>query len=63
MKIKPIYLDNASTTPVDENVLSEMLPYFRENFGNPSAINFHAVEPKNAIKRARIKVGKMLNNI
>ena len=61
MKIKPIFFDNASTTPVDENVLSEMMPYFREKFGNPSAKNFHAVEPKNAIKHARIKVSKMLN--
>ena len=33
-----IYLDNAATTKVSEEVLQEMLPYFRETYANPSAI-------------------------
>ncbi len=33
----PIYLDNNATTPLDERVLEAMLPYLRENFGNPSS--------------------------
>ena len=57
----PIYLDNASTTPVHEDVLLEMLPYFKEKFGNPSAMNLHSLEPKSAINHARTQVSKLLN--
>ncbi len=35
---KIIYLDHAATTPVDEQVLKEMIPYFTTNFGNPSSV-------------------------
>jgi cysteine desulfurase len=57
----PIYLDNASTTPVHDDVLLEMLPYFKEKFGNPSAMNLHSLEPKSAINHARTQVSKLLN--
>ena len=33
----PIYLDNNATTPLDERVLEAMLPYLKENFGNPAS--------------------------
>ena len=35
-----IFLDNNSTTKLDERVLEKMLPYLKENFGNPHS-NFH----------------------
>ena len=38
MADKRIYLDNAATTRVAEEVLQEMLPCFRESYANPSAI-------------------------
>lgn len=57
----PIYLDNASTTPVHDDVLLEMLPYFKEKFGNPSAMNLHSLKPKSAINNARTQVSRLLN--
>jgi len=57
----PIFLDNASTTPVHDDVLLEMLPYFKEKFGNPSALNLHSLEPKSAINHARTQVCRLLN--
>ena len=33
---RPVYLDNNSTTPLDPLVLEAMLPYLREQYGNPS---------------------------
>ena len=33
--MKPIYLDTNATTPVDPAVVDAMLPFLRENFGNP----------------------------
>jgi cysteine desulfurase len=37
MKYRPIYLDHHATTPVDPRVLTAMLPYFTEHFGNPTS--------------------------
>ncbi len=50
---KLIYLDNAATTQVKEEVLQEMLPYFRTNFSNPSAVYSFAQEGKKAVEKAR----------
>lgn len=61
IKNSPLYLDNASTTKIDDRVLSEMMPYFNENFGNPSANNFHSIKPKEAIEKSRQRVSELLN--
>ena len=49
-----IYLDNQATTPIDPAVLSAMLPYFREKFGNAASVH-HAYgrEGKEAVERSR----------
>lgn len=50
---KLIYLDNAATTRVSEEVLHEMLPFFRQAYGNPSAIYSFAQESGKAVDLAR----------
>lgn len=55
-----IYLDNAATTRVDEEVLQEMLPYFRDNYANPSAIYSFAGEAKKAVGRAREQAAALI---
>ncbi len=48
-----IYLDNAATTRTAPEVLEAMLPYFTENYGNPSAIHSLGTAGKKAVNRAR----------
>ena len=50
------YFDNAATTPVREEVLQEILPYFREYYGNASSIYSIAKESNKALEAARAKV-------
>lgn len=58
---KLIYLDHAATTKVDPRVLQEMLPYFTENFGNPSAFYSIAREAKNVVEESREVIAKAIN--
>ncbi len=55
-----IYLDYAATTPVDERVLAKMMPYFRENYGNPSSIHRLGQKAEAAVDEAREKVASVL---
>lgn len=56
-----IYFDHAATTPVKEEVLKEMLPYFSENYGNPSSVYLIGRKNRKAIELARKKVAKSIN--
>ena len=51
-----IYLDNAATTPLDCEVLEAMLPYMRENFGNPQSQHAAGRNAANALTAARDKI-------
>lgn len=51
-----IYLDNNATTKIDEKVLEEMLPYFKDDYANASSMYEFAHRPANAIKTARAQV-------
>ena len=53
---KRIYVDNAATTKVAPEVLEAMLPYFTENYGNPSSIYQEGRTAKTAIEKARDQV-------
>ncbi len=54
-----IYLDNAATTRVSPEVLREMLPFFGEDFGNPSALYRAGRESRNALSAARERVSRL----
>lgn len=56
-----IYLDHASTTPVREEVLTAMLPYFCERFGNPSSLYPLGQEASDAVEAARGTLAHVLN--
>lgn len=55
-----IYLDNAATTRVSEEVLQEMLPCFRETYANPSAIYSLAGTAKKAVGIARERAAALI---
>ena len=56
-----IYFDNSATSPIDEEVLDAMLPYLKEEYGNPSSKYYcKAVNAKNAVEDARDKVASFL---
>ena len=56
-----VYLDYAATTPLDQRVFESMLPYFSENFGNPSSIHRYGQQAEAAVETAREKVAAVLN--
>ena len=57
---KIIYMDNAATTAVSQEVLETMMPFFRENFGNPSTIYSVGRNAKKELELARERVAKAL---
>ena len=56
-----IYFDNAATTKLDEEVLQEMIPYLKENYGNASSIYKLGRESRKAVEDSREKIAKILN--
>lgn len=59
--MKTIYLDNAATTKVDEEVLKTMTPYFDNKYGNASSVHQKGQEAKAAMERARKTIAKSIN--
>lgn len=56
-----IYLDNAATTPLDNEVFEAMKPYMLEDYGNPSSIHSHGRKVRAAIESSRKKIAELLN--
>jgi cysteine desulfurase len=59
--LKQIYLDYNATTPVLPEVLEAMLPYYREQFGNPSSVHWAGRQVSGAVENAREQVAKLIN--
>lgn len=56
-----VYFDNSATTRIDEEVLREMMPFFKENYGNASSIYKLGRTSKKAIEESREKIAKAIN--
>lgn len=57
-----IYLDNAASTPVHEQVLHEMIPFLQDQFGNPSSIHRYGRFAQRAIQNARKQIAHLINS-
>ena len=59
---RPIYLDNAATTPVDPRVVAKMLPWLGEEFGNPaSTTHVYGQRAREAVELARDQVAALVH--
>jgi len=58
---RKIYVDHNATTPLDPAVLDEMLPFLRDDWGNPSSVHWAARGPKAALEKARERVASLIN--
>lgn len=56
-----IYLDNAASTPLHNQVLQEMIPYLQDQYGNPSSIHKHGRHALRALHNARKQIANLIN--
>ena len=61
MRKRQVYFDNASTTPLDRRILRAMMPYFTDDFCNPSNLYENGRYAKEAITQALLKVSVALH--
>lgn len=59
--MKQIYLDYSATTPVKEDVVKEMIPYYTEVYGNPSSLYSVGLQAKQGLETARSRVAELIN--
>ncbi|MBI5561288.1 MAG: cysteine desulfurase NifS [Deltaproteobacteria bacterium] len=59
--MKKIYFDNNATTPIDPEVFDAMMPYLKEEWGNPSSIHWAGRGARKAVEEGREAVCKLLN--
>lgn len=60
--MKKYYFDHVATNPLNPEVLEAMMPYFKEEFGNPLSIYEYGSKAKNAIEEAREQVASLINS-
>jgi cysteine desulfurase len=56
-----IYLDNAASTKIHDDVLDSMIPYLKEQYGNPSSIHRYGRLARKAIEKARKQIAFLIN--
>ncbi len=61
-KDRSVYLDNASTTPIDESVLEAMEPYLTTNYGNASSLHLLGRLSRGAINKSRQIIANILGS-
>src|SRR5579863_2222770 len=61
MDKRSVYLDHQTTTPVLEEVLQAMLPYFREAYGSPSSLHRYGLQVREGLKEAKEQLARMIN--
>ena len=58
--MKRVYLDYNATTPIDPRVFEAMIPYMKEEFGNPSSIHSYGMAGKAALDNSREQIAELL---
>lgn len=60
--MKRIYLDHIASNPLDPEVLDAMMPYLKEEYGNPLSVYDMGLKAKEAIEESRAKVAELVNS-
>jgi cysteine desulfurase len=55
-----VYLDHNATTPLDPRVLDAMMPFLRDDFGNPSSLHWFGQRARGAVEEARARVAELV---
>jgi len=55
------YFDHVATNPLDPRVLEAMMPYFKEEFGNPQSVYDLGIRAREAVEKARQQVASLIN--
>lgn len=58
--MREVYLDYSATTPVKDEVINEMMPFFKEAYGNPSSLYAPGLRAKEGLSRARQQVADII---
>ncbi|MGB9302085.1 MAG: aminotransferase class V-fold PLP-dependent enzyme, partial [Anaerolineae bacterium] len=58
--MRDVYLDYGATTPVRPEVVDAMLPFLKEQFGNPLSLHRYGDGPRQAVEEAREKVAELI---
>ena len=61
MEKRRLYMDYSATTPVKQEVVDAMMPYFTETFGNASSFHGFGRDAKNVLDKSRAQVASLIN--